>query len=100
MHSKDTTLDLPPTPDSAAPLSLVLIVLLKGVMYQENDPAAWQSLLNLQTRVREQVGLLGLELIFDEAEGYAYLRQRPVADGEYELPRLVPRRQLSYPVSL
>jgi hypothetical protein len=30
----------------------------------------------------------------DESEGYAYLRQRTVAEGEPELPRLVPRRQL------
>jgi hypothetical protein len=38
--------------------------------------------------------------VLDEAEGYAYLRQRPLVEGEPELPRLVPRRQLSYPVSL
>jgi len=38
--------------------------------------------------------------MFDEAEGYAYLRQRPPVEGEPELPRLVQRRQLSYPVSL
>jgi hypothetical protein len=81
-------------------LSLVLVVLMKGVMDRENDPARWQSLLDLQTRVRDHVAVLGLELILDEAEGYAYLRQRPVNEGEEELPRLVPRRQLGYQVSL
>ena len=81
-------------------LSLVLIALMKGVMDRENDPARWQSLLDLQTRVRDHVAVLGLELILDEAEGYAYLRQRPIHDGETELPRLVPRRQLGYQVSL
>ncbi len=35
-----------------------------------------------------------------KSEGYAYLRQRPTPDGEAELPRLVQRRQLGYPVSL
>jgi hypothetical protein len=44
--------------------------------------------------------VLGLELILDEAEGFAYLRQRAVLEGEPELPRLVPRRQLGYLVSL
>ncbi len=34
-----------------------------------------------------------------EADGYAYLRQRP-GEEEDGLPRLVPRRPLSYPVSL
>jgi hypothetical protein len=81
-------------------LSLVLVSLMKGVMDRESDPARWQSLLELQTRVRDQVAVLGLELILDEAEGYAYLRQRPTHEGEDELPRLVPRRQLGYQVSL
>ena len=81
-------------------LSQVLVALIKGVMDRENDLVRWQSLLDLQTRVRDHVGILGLELILDEAEGYAYLRQRPVQDGEEELPRLVPRRQLGYQVSL
>lgn len=81
-------------------LSLVLIALMKGVLHQENDPGLWQSLLGLQARVRDFTAVLGLELILDEAEGYAYLRQRRPLDGEPELPRLVPRHQLGYPVSL
>ncbi|HSH26293.1 MAG TPA: DUF4194 domain-containing protein, partial [Wenzhouxiangella sp.] len=44
--------------------------------------------------------VLGLELIVDEAEGYAFLRQQTGEDRETELPRLMARRQLSYPVSL
>ena len=90
------------TPDSA--LSLPLIALFKGVLYQEDDPALWQSLLDLQSRVRDYLGVLGLQLILDEAEGYAYLRQRQEEDqtapGQVALPRLIARRQLSYPVSL
>jgi hypothetical protein len=81
-------------------LSLVLVALMKGVTYRENDPALWQSLLNLQARVREYVAVLGLEFILDEAEGYSYLRQHRPAEGEAEMPRLVPRRQLGYQVSL
>lgn len=81
-------------------LSLLLIVLMKGVVYQEQDARLWQQLLELQARVRDYVVVLGLELILDEAEGYAWLRTRAIEDNETELPRLVGRRQLSYPVSL
>ena len=78
----------------------MLIALFKGVVYQDANPALWQALLSLQARVRDYVALLGLELTLDEAEGYAYLRQRPQPDDGQELPRLVQRRPLSYPVSL
>jgi hypothetical protein len=82
-------------------LSVALITLMKGVAYAENDPALWQILLSLQSRIRDHVGVLGLELVIDEAEQYAYLRQRAGEDdGPGALPRLVPRRQLSFPVSL
>lgn len=86
--------------DSGGNISLVLLALMKGVTYQENDPVLWQSLLKLQARVREYVAVLGMELLVNEAEGYAYLRQRPSREGEPDLPRLVPRRQLGYAVSL
>ncbi len=88
---------LEPGDRNIAPL---LITLFKGVLYQDRNPDLWQDLLELQARVRDYIGVLGLELILDEAEGYAYLRQRPYAEGDEELPRLVTRRQLSYPVSL
>ncbi len=82
------------------PFSRVIIALMKGVVYEENDPALWQDLFALQARARDYISVLGLELILDEAEGYAWLRTRPVVEGAPELPRLIPRRQLSFPVSL
>ncbi len=81
-------------------LSLPLIALFKGVVYQDQGPEPWQSLLAHQAAINDYVAVLGLDLIVDEAEGYAFLRQRPVDDDEQELPRLIARRQLSYPVSL
>lgn len=80
-------------------LSPVLISLFKGVLYQDQSPELWRSLLELQGPVRDHAGVFGLELMLDEAEGFAYLRQR-VADDEPELPKLVQRRQLGYAVSL
>lgn len=73
---------------------------MKGVTFAEADPALWQSILGLQPRIRDHVTVLGLELLVDEAEGFAYLRQRATPENEPELPRLIPRRQLGYPVSL
>lgn len=81
-------------------LVTVLIALFKGVLYQEAGLPQWQNLLALQARVRDYVGVIGLELVLDEAEGYAYLRQKPQAEDEEAMPRLVQRRPLSYPVSL
>lgn len=83
-------------------LSFVVVPLLKGVLYQEDNPGLWGALLNLQAGVRDYVAVLGLDLLLDEAEGYAFLRSRQDEndDGQADMPRLVARRQLSYPVSL
>lgn len=81
-------------------LSPVLIYLLKGVLDREQQPAVWEDLLQLQSQVKDQMALLGLELRLDEAEGYAYLKQVLTEEGENSLPRLIPRYPLSYPVSL
>lgn len=82
------------------PLPGVIVSLMRGVLDREEDPAVWQALLQLVARVREFVGVIGLELVVSEAEGHAFLRQRPATEGEPELPRLVARRQLGYSVSL
>ena len=71
-----------PTASTAAGLSAVLIPLLKGVTYRDDDAAHWSALLQLQGRVRDHVAVLGLELMLDEAEGYAFLRSRPDPEDE------------------
>lgn len=83
-------------------LPLLAVALLKGVLYREADEHLWSTLLNLQSRVRDYVAVLNLELALDEAEGYAFLRSRAVDDDEVaqKMPRLVARRPLSFPVSL
>ena len=81
-------------------LGPILVALFQGVLYRENAAAPWQGLLDLQARVRDYCAIIGLEMVLDEAEGYAYLRQRPRAQEESDMPRLVQRRPLSFPVSL
>ena len=87
---------------ATADLSAVLIPLLKGVTYRADDAAHWSALLQLQGRVRDHAAVLGLVLMLDEAEGYAFMRSRPEPDDEAapKRPRLVARRPLSFPVSL
>lgn len=96
--------EAPPTPGANA-LSSLVISLLKGVLYLENDAQLWNALIQLQARVRDHIAVLGLELVLDEAEGYAFLRARPEIEAEDgnptdKLPRLIARRPLSFPVSL
>ena len=79
-------------------LPAVVTKLFKGVLYAENDEKVWQSLLGLTSHVRDYVSVLGLDLILDESEGYAFLRSRE--DPEGTLPRLIARRTLTFNVSL
>lgn len=87
-------------------LSLAVIQLMKGVVYRDTHERAWQHLLRLQPQVRDYVAVLGLQVLVDEAEGYAFCRQRPPdevrddAAPENPLPRLISRRPLSFHVSL
>lgn len=83
------------TPDG---LPLVVTKLFKGVVYRDADEKLWQRLLERSSQARDYVAVLGLELVLDDAEGFAFLRTSPDADPE--LPRLIPRRQLTFHVSL
>jgi Domain of unknown function (DUF4194) len=82
-------------------LSVPVVQLMKGAVYRDTHDKAWHQLLQLKPQVRDYVEVLGLQVVIDEAEGYAYLRQRPVdEDDSSQIPRLVPRRSLSFHVSL
>ena len=96
---------MPEQADSSAgrdPLPRLAIRLLKGVVYRRDDEEQWQSLVNIESRVRDYFVVLNLRLVLNEAEGYAYLRTRDDDDHDPEvpLPPLITRRPLSYPVSL
>lgn len=79
-------------------LSRVVIALLKGVVYQVEAPDMWARLRRHHARVRDHMAVMGLDLVIDEAEGYAHLRQAEFDDAD--VPRLVPRHRLSFRVSL
>ena len=82
-------------------LSVAVTQLMKGAVSRDTHDRAWNHLLQLQSQIRDHVAVLGLQVVIDEAEGYAFLRQRPAdEDEERQLPRLIPRRALSFHVSL
>lgn len=83
------------------PLGPVLVKLMKGVVYREENETLWQDLMLLEHHARDYVLVIGLDLILNEAEGFAYLHQLETnEDLPDKLPRLVQRRPLSYLVSL
>lgn len=86
-----------------AELSIAVTQLMKGVVYRDTHETQWRHLTALQAQVRDYVAVMGLTVVVDEAEGYAFLRTRPddeEATGRPALPRLVARRSLSMHVSL
>ena len=86
-----------------ADLPLTVTQLMKGVVYRDVHDKAWRGLLQLQPQVRDYVAVIGLTVVLDEAEGYAFLRAQPEDETDPSrpaLPRLIPRRALSFHVSL
>jgi hypothetical protein len=92
-----TTLDATGEPTD---LSLVLVHLMKGPLYRDSHEKFWGLLLGERNNVSDYVAVLGLNVVVDEAEGYAYLRSQPADDDSPEFPRLVARRTLSFHVSV
>ncbi|MDQ2783316.1 MAG: DUF4194 domain-containing protein [Actinomycetota bacterium] len=96
MTSTVDTVD--PAAAEAMEVSRVVISLLKGVVYQSESAQVWALLRRFQARVTDHMTVMGLDLVIDEAEGYAHLRQATF--DEANIPRLVPRHRLSFRVSL
>ncbi|UWG97974.1 DUF4194 domain-containing protein [Dehalobacter sp. DCM] len=80
--------------------SRTLVALFKNVVFKEAEPEHWKVITDQKNRIEDYVSKIGLTLIVDEMDGYGYLKQRSYGEGEEEIPRLVPRHALSYPVSL
>lgn len=81
-------------------LGSAIIRLMQGVVYRESDETTWLTLERSGAGVRDHFATIGVEVVVDDAEGYAYLRARPDVDGEEALPRLIRRRALTYNLSL
>lgn len=91
---------LPVPAPGPSDLSLVAIHLLKGPVYRDTHERVWDLVVDLRHQVSDHMEVIGLQVVIDEAEGYAYLKSRPGADDGPEVPRLVARRTLSFHVSI
>lgn len=81
-------------------IASAIIRLMQGVVYREADEDTWLTIERSGAGVRDHFATVGVDVVIDRDEGYAYLRSRPPAEGEDPLPRLVRRRTLTYSVSL
>lgn len=77
-----------------------IIRLMQGVVYRESDEQSWAALKAELGAIRDHFATIGIDVVIDDVEGYAYLRTRETPEGEEPLPRLVRRRSLTYNVSL
>lgn len=91
-----------PAPGAQPEFSRVLILLLKGPVYQRDDEVLWRRLKQWQPHIQTYVAALRLLLTLDEVEGYAFLKSMPdPEDGpDVSIPRLIPRHPLPYRISL
>lgn len=100
----------PPAEPVDNALSVVVVTLLKGPLFRDRKPDLWHHLTGrLQPGVRDQASILGLDLVIDDAEGYAFFRSATPDDADTigssgssgsAPPRLMARRPLTFEVSL
>ena len=77
--------------------------LLLSVLYS-SSAELWDQLLLHRSRVEDQLASLGLLLVIDEHDGFAYVRQIESGDdfppGYEKIPRLLRRKRLGYNATL
>ncbi|MCP4152037.1 MAG: DUF4194 domain-containing protein [bacterium] len=71
--------------------------LLQGVVY--NDDPFWKEILRNQPGITEYLEKIGLQLVVDQPDGYAYIKQIPL-DEEGNTVGLVRRTLMTYEASL
>lgn len=91
-----------PQPSEIRDWSAAAVKLLQGVVYSD-DAKTWNALLQNVSSLESFFGRLGLLLIVDEPDGYAYLRQwelDELPEGCEQLPKLIRKTPLGYPPNL
>ena len=80
------------------PLSFVKVRLLREVIYRK-DRDDWETLRSNVDKIRHYFGQIGLQLVVDDAEGFAFLQQIEI-NGVDRVPRLTQKRPLNYQTTL
>ncbi|MCX9083765.1 MAG: DUF4194 domain-containing protein [Candidatus Methanoperedens sp.] len=82
------------------PYASAIIKLLQGVIYID-DKELWDNLIKYHVPIKEYFKVIGIDVLIYETEGFAFLKQKQFHEGqEINLPNLIEKRQLSYPVTL
>jgi hypothetical protein len=75
-------------------LSVALATLLRGPLHAEDAPAVWRSIGSLGAQLRDHLEILGMRLIVDDVEQFAYLRTLDeLPEG---MPRLARRHAMTF----
>lgn len=81
------------------PYSAAIIGLNKGIVYN-TSAEVWELLLRYEADLKNYFSESNLQIYLDRAEGFAYLRNEDETEANENLPRLIEKRPLSFPVSL
>ena len=85
--------------DAFRETSFIKAQLLRQPIYRFDDATVWATLRSNLEDVRHFFRQVGQEVVFDEGEGYAFIRQIVPVEGE-KVPRLVQGRPLNYETTL
>ncbi|SHL80529.1 protein of unknown function [Chitinophaga jiangningensis] len=85
---------------NTAPFAHVFLKLMQGTIY-EDERAYWKDLLGWQTELHKYLQQVGLQLVINEADGFARIVQ-PDNDenADRPLPRLMRKSKLTYEATL
>ena len=73
---------------------------MQSVIY-DDDKRYWNDVINYETSVRDHFGKIGIELVLNRQDGYAFLRQAEFAEDDKTRPiQLIRRIPLTYEMSL
>jgi len=82
-----------------APFAKVAAKLLQGTLFEEDWKDLWEQLLRYQVETVQYFERIGLEVVIDKRDGYAYLRQMELDDKGSTIG-LIPRMPLTYEQTL
>ena len=84
--------------------SIAAVHLLQGIVYQD-EGKVWDLVMSHHSRLDSYFGRIGLRLVVDHTEGFAFLRQLEEGEmdqvrGYDQLPKLFHKKRLSYDATL
>lgn len=75
-------------------IKIALAHLLRGPLHAEDQQPVWSTITSATPQLRDHLAPLGLRLVVDDVEGYAYLRAED--DLPEGMPRLIRRHSLTF----